>query len=171
MVNPLPTVRTERLLLAFLIALAVFLGYLLYGKFDGGDPASRFQGTAAPQPAEKSGEPNPELLLKVPDQRAPEEVKRAYYDLMNRMAEPASVLNITACAAKPIALKVTEGNTVSIRNNDSVTHTINIGQRKISVPAGGAAMLTASFDTGPGIYGYGCDTGLGIIGVFFVTKS
>lgn len=144
-----------------LIAITAILGFAIYRQYDRPAPSSLPVGSR-----EKA---DLDMIRRVPDQRAPEEVKRAYNELMNRIAEDASVLEITGCAAKPLALKVAEGNTVTIRNADDVVHTLNLGQQKFAVPAKGAAMLTAKFDTGPGIYGYGCDTGLSIIGVFHVT--
>ena len=156
-------------LFAVLLAVALVLGGLLHRGLGTGD-AFRFTRSTAPRDIDRRGEDDQDLLRKVPDQRAPEEVKRAYYDLVSRLAKPASVLDVSGCAATPLALKVAEGSTITIRNVNAVAHTINIGQQKVPVPANGTTLLTAAFDTGPGIYGYGCDTGLAIIGVFFVTS-
>ncbi|MDP3727176.1 MAG: hypothetical protein Q8R35_00895 [bacterium] len=149
-----------------LLTIAVLLGAVVYRELEFSDIGWPARGAVPNGPP--GGNDN-ERVRKVPDQRAPEEVKRAYYELVSRLAEPSSVLDITGCTAEPLALKVTEGDAISIRNTDAAGHTINIGQQKIPVPAKGAAMLTATFDTGPGIYGYGCDTGLSIIGVLSVT--
>lgn len=93
-----------------------------------------------------------------PPEEATEKERMAYDKLVNRMAEKNIPLSIGPnCAITPLALRVTEGGTFFIKNNDTVVHAITLIGQMLSVDPGGTREVVADFPNGPTKYGYGCD--------------
>ena len=70
----------------------------------------------------------------------------------------ASELDITKCDPNPKVIKVTKGQEITIKNTDSVDHSVVItSTTKFAVPAGKTAK--AKIDLNPGIYPLSCETG------------
>lgn len=167
----LPRLTKNQLILTLLLLIAIILGYAIARKLPLKSIESTFRDEpdAAPSnPAsEQAGER--ERIGQVPDQNAPEEVKLAYYELVNRLGKSSLTLNISGCRADPLVLKIASGSSLTIQNDDPVARSVNLGSRNFPVPANGSLLITASFDTGPGVYGYGCDRGASTTGVLFIT--
>jgi len=111
------------------------------------------------------------ILLKTPPQSASETEKAAHFAVVNRLARTTEFLDLSTCFGNPLAFRVQEGAIFTIKNNDTVEHTLQISQKYLyTVAAKGERKLTANFGFGPGVYGYGCDNSPDARGILFVTK-
>ena len=67
-------------------------------------------------------------VLTAPAADATSEEQAEYVVSVKRLAEAAAVLEIgEGCTMTPLVLKLAEGETLTIQNNDSVKHTISFG--------------------------------------------
>ncbi|MDP2735599.1 MAG: hypothetical protein Q8P12_05330, partial [bacterium] len=147
-----------------LILIAVGLGYLIFQQYS---PASE-QGQEQEQGSELSGDAGRVLTTPGPD--ATEEERIAHFELARRMAQESDVLDLSACSlADPVVLKLTEGQSFAVKNDDEQPHTMVFNENTMhQIPAGGSIELTADFEMGPGLYGYGCDSVPRAVGLLFV---
>ncbi len=126
--------------------------------------------TSSPTPsssASKSGPMTAEQLFKVePNAGASEEQQVAHYNKISASAVAASSVDVTACMPKPSVVKVNVGGTVTLKNNDSMSHRVYNGTvGNVDVPAKGEHKLEIDKQ---GAFGYTCDEKL--VGIFFVTQ-
>ncbi|MEX2008198.1 MAG: hypothetical protein WD850_01795 [Candidatus Spechtbacterales bacterium] len=72
---------------------------------------------------------------------------------------------------EPAVLKMPVGSSVTVRNADSASHAIHIGE--ISYEVGAASEQSISFDLpeGPGLYSYLCDDSQNVNGLIIATEG
>lgn len=129
-------------------------------------PPTSFDSTALGLTLEEA-----ELLQRSETGRSIEE-SRSRFTLAQRLAQSAPYLDITSCVvAKPLVFKATQGESFSVRNDDTVEHTIirSTGEQFI-IPAEGTIDISPDFQKVPGVYGYRCDNGSQNAGLFLVTE-
>ena len=99
-------------------------------------------------------------VLTAPAADATSEEQAEYVVSVKRLAEAAAVLEIgEGCTMTPLVLKLAEGETLTIQNNDATAHTIAFeDQNFFSVSPGRSREidLMAIFGKGEGIYRYRC---------------
>ena len=129
-------------------------------------PPTSFDSTALGLTAEEV-----EVLQQSETGQSVEESRRRF-ELVRSIAQSAPYLDITRCVtAKPVVFKVTQGESFSLRNDDTVEHTIiRLTGEQFIVPAGGTIDISPDFQKVPGVYGYRCDNGSQNAGLFFVTE-
>ena len=165
-------------LIIILAFIALVLGYAIYrerfASFDkksvSGTQFAQTQDFQAPQsqgPALYSGD-DERAVLNAPSPDAPEEERQAHFELAKSVAQDAEYLDITGCVGSPLVLKVKGNEPISVRNDDAVEHSIGFNNALYPISAGGTTEVAFDFHSGPGLYGYGCDTSQGAAGMFLV---
>lgn len=82
----------------------------------------------------------------------------SYIKDVDSKAFASDTLDITKCDPNPKVIKVTKGQEITIKNDDSVDHSVVITSTvKFPVPAGKTAK--AKIDLNPGVYPLSCETG------------
>jgi len=107
-----------------------------------------------------------------PTQDASVEEKQSHFELVQKIAKEALILDITGCkAANPVVLKVKLDTPITVKNQDSIEHAIVFNTDNIfSIPANTTVDIKPDFQFGLGTYGYGCDQTPHAIGIFLVTQ-
>lgn len=114
-----------------------------------------------------------EMILNKPE----EGEKESYLRTVERAAVRADVLELGAgCSMNPLVLELSANETLTIQNNDSVTHTVSFEDNSFfSVSAGRSRTLDLmkTFGKGEGVYRYKCnDLSLGDnVGVLYITRA
>lgn len=161
-------------LLFVLVGIAVSLGVVLLKGLAGSKGVGERESFAAPAPStaqQRELSADERALLKTPPQGATETEKAAHFAIVNRLARTAEFLDLSACYGSPLSFRVVEGAEFSVKNNDTVAHTLQISPEHIyTVPAKEEKKLTAQFGKGPGVYGYGCDNSPDARGILFVVQ-
>ena len=157
---------THKVVVGVLVLLALGLGLAVYnqnkttspvppppppaGNNQNNTPPNNDQGSVpTPTEAEKA------QLYNIPAQDAPDAEKKAHFALAAKFAVKTDTLTLNGCEADPFVIRVTEGSTFTVKN--SSPREVQFGfDQKVTIPAGGSAMLTASFKNGAGLYGYNC---------------
>jgi len=108
--------------------------------------------------------------LNPPQPDATDEEKQQYSQLVQRLAQEPAYLEIgEQCRLTPLVLRVKQDEVFTVRNNDTVEHTIAFFIDRYIVPPGGTQDIVADLGNELGIYGYGCDASLNIVGLILVT--
>jgi hypothetical protein len=116
-----------------------------------------------------SAEKESKSVRTYPSEKSTESERAAYDKLVNRVAEENTPLSIGLnCAITPLVLRVQEGNTFFIKNDDTVAHAITLFGRALPVLPGETRDVIADFPNGPAKYGYGCDGTPSMEGVIVV---
>lgn len=150
-----------------LLCIALLLGYLIYQQ-----QISSTTGTQEIIPQDFGTYTQESDVLNWPRQSASAEEQQRHADLIGQLAVEAEYVDIADCVGQPTVFHVQIGQTFTIRNQDTVEHSLTIENDSFSVPAGGMRDVIADsevFKFGPGNYGYVCDSKQGVAGVFFVT--
>lgn len=156
-----------------LLAVAVSLGYVIYANRSTQlgrpqqpeGPTSR--PTGIPQTSTGSNQTPPWLanvtaveksLFDIPGPNASEEEKKRHSDLVIKNTSTASELSILrACQPSPLSLSVDSTLSFTVRNRDTVAHTLKIDANKEYALAPGATS-TVTLEKKATILGYGCDS-------------
>lgn len=167
------------IILVILTLTACVLGYFVYEKYA---PPSReipaVQNDEEPGVETVSGDiPNyadmtdTELVHALPNQsEVSQDVLQAFSVEADTRAVAADTITIDAnCAATPGIANVALGDTITFKNNDGRTHTLNVTpEDAVRIDANASAQLTVEFETGVGMYGYSCDNQSALSGILIV---
>lgn len=113
--------------------------------------------------------PEQQKLFEPPASSASDDDKRAYSLILSQNAKKAQLIDIYGqCRPSPLVLLESEDLNIKIRNRDSVSHEINLGQgeRHILEPGKIADLKIREDNKGKGM-SYGCDK-VGRAGFIFV---
>jgi hypothetical protein len=171
-------------IIILLLLLSLRLGFALY-KIKSDQPQlglTSFTKRDNPPPATNEPEPLPENLLQdsvstleyrllqgVPTNVTLEQ-QNAFYIEVAGNAQATGKIDITQCISNPVILSVKNGESFLVSNLDQVAREIRFSDdRTHNIPPSGSVILSANFDEGPGLYGYGCgdlpgNTGMILVG-------
>ncbi|MDO8408290.1 MAG: hypothetical protein Q7S95_03605 [bacterium] len=154
---------TIKILIAFLVVLAVGLGAVIYynkGAGLGGFGTISNTDTVSSQTKSSDQEENLsddlKKLFAVPAESATSEEKKAHYILADRMSVTTGPIEIQGCTANPVVLKVKQGARFVVKNTGDKEYSFGF-DTKVTIAPGKEATVVAEFKNGMGIYGYGCD--------------
>lgn len=130
--------------------------------------------TTSTQPATPSAPVSPTDPLEVfntpPQDASPEEIQR-YTELVRSLAEDVDSVEIKGCTPTPLVLRVRHGESVVVKNQDAVDHSLLHGETVVSLPASSTTSIIPSdfgkVGAGEGIIGYACDEPTAV-GIFYV---
>lgn len=96
-------------------------------------------------------------MFDTPAADAPEDVKQKYTDLVRTHTQAGSELNILkGCKPSPLSYSVDKTLVVTVKNRDTVSHTLQVGEKgQYTVSAGEAATFSAEIRSA--VLSYGCD--------------
>ena len=116
--------------------------------------------------------PEQKKLLAPPSASAPLAEQQAYADMVTKAAQVTTTLSLGAsCLPSPMVMSIRMGSTVTVKNTDSVDHTISFdSSHALNIPANSSKQLATDFLKEEGIHGYGCDSIIGGVGLTVVTK-
>lgn len=155
-------------LLIILAFIALILGYTIIYREGGPRPGQEVKKYAPTSSELRSDE---FAVLNTPGPDASEEERNRHFDIVVRLATAAEELNISECTPTPVVMTIKEGETLIVRNDDSVDRSIVFDQENIyPIPARSTQKIAGLFERGLGIYGYGCDSLPTAVGMFFVTE-
>ena len=165
------------ILIVVLALAAVGLGYAIV-KQQRGDKSNflferRFsQDRSVESSLDMSVEEREKLVLEAPGQDASQEEKERHFQIAQSIAEVAQYLDITNCKkGNPVVFQVKEGQEFTVKNDDSVSHTVSLGEKQnFPVPEKSTKTILPEFDKGPGVYGYGCDGSAKEVGMILVVQ-
>lgn len=159
---------------------AILLGYLIYQQQTGLSFFEKANTQNVSSPKNLSTSPsngaytNEADVLKWPAPDASAEEKQRHTDLVLSLAKDAEQVDIADCIGRPIVSRVQMDQPFALRNQDSVDHTVAIGENvRLFIPAGSTKDITADlkiFEFGQGNYGYTCDNQQEVAGIFLVTE-
>jgi len=159
-----------------LVWIALFLGYFIYQQQRAPDslPQEVLPHDITLSPGSLSGSAYTEEsdALNWPLESASNEEKQKHVDLIQRFGKKADYVDIAKCVGYPVVYQSGMGETITLRNQDTLEHTILLGKSLYAVPAGSTAEVAVdneTFEFGPGNYGYVCDSREGVAGVILVT--
>jgi hypothetical protein len=111
-------------------------------------------------------------ILQAPQADDPVSKKEAHFQIVNKLAQEADVLNINKCEKpSPLVLSLKYGQEFKVKNDDSIPHSIIIDKNHIyKIDANSTVSFKADFGRGLGAYGYLCEKYAGIVGFFLVEK-
>ena len=116
---------------------------------------------------------NPAEVLAFPGENATEEEKQRHGQVVIAAGVNVNLLDISGCAPNPLVIEVGYGESIEIKNSDTVSHTLYHGEGRITVPAHGTRGIVVSdfvgIREGDGIAGYACDNALA--GIFYVNSK
>lgn len=165
--------RLPYILLAIPVIIAFILGYAIYNQLQGKAP----QQTQEEKQEETSTTPSvsrsPEEteLLQVPGENATDEERQQHLEGVLEVARSSDTLNVSSCNPDIFALRVKQGETFTIKNDDTQEHTVVLNEDHIyKIPSQGSTEVEVDFGRGPGIYGYGCDTSGRAVGFLVVSE-
>lgn len=121
---------------------------------------------------DQSLEEKENFVLNPPGKDEPIERKELHFKISESIAKEAPYLTIDTCTSIiPVVFKVVDEEIFFVKNNDSVEHTISLGNaQSFSVEANSTEEISLKFSSGTGVYGYGCDDSLREVGMLFVTE-
>ncbi|MBI3420897.1 MAG: hypothetical protein HY006_02435 [Candidatus Sungbacteria bacterium] len=165
--------------LIVLALIAIVLTYLIYRQLR---PASSLR-SDSPQRQSEGSAPKPNVnppqkliadeqaALNPPLNGSTPEASKRHAELVQRLAKDTAQLDITGCTAKPVVSRVRYKTKISVKNNDAVKHLIVFDPaHTFEIPPRAIHELPIDFQSGPGIYGYGCDNIPQAVGMFLVTN-
>lgn len=150
-----------------LLGIALVLGYFIYQQLSPETPITDRQ---APSPGVT---PSEQGVLAFAGEDASAEERELHAELVRREAKDVNILDISNCTPDPVALRVEYGESITIKNSDTVAHTLSHRETSI-IPAGGTKDVVVSdfaeIEEGiEGFAGYSCDGSL--VGVFHITAN
>jgi|GEM_PF-3562807 len=109
-------------------------------------------------------------ILTPPVQGTPQSEQEAYFNLIQNNAKSTESLSLSKnCTPTPLVSKLKLNKVFTIKNTDSVDHTIIFNtEHMFTIAAGGSKQINANFGHNDGIYGYGCDSSSGAVGMVLV---
>ncbi|MEK9194933.1 MAG: hypothetical protein AAB975_01035, partial [Patescibacteria group bacterium] len=180
--------KSLKIIVAFLVIVALGLGYLILQRTTSGPknpqpimasrtpvPSSSVPGTSPTPPTVTSRIPAPsvtglptvshtsdeELILKPPPPAGSkdEDIGR-YYATIDRLAKDANTIQLgSQCYANPLVVRIKYGSKLTIVNNDTRDHTINFdGPTGHVIRSKGTETITIDFSHKAGVYAYVCDS-------------
>ena len=115
---------------------------------------------------------NPAGVLAFPGENATEEEKERHGQVAIAAAVNVNLLDISGCTPKPLVIEVGYGESIEIKNSDTVSHILYHGEGRITVPAHGTRGIVVSdfvgIRGGDGVAGYACDDVLA--GIFYINS-
>ena len=115
---------------------------------------------------------NPAGVLAFPGENATEEEKERHGQVAIAAAVNVNILDISGCTPKPLVIEVGYGESIEIKNSDTVSHLLYHGEGRITVPAHGTRGIVVSdfvgIRGGDGVAGYACDDVLA--GIFYINS-
>ena len=162
---------TSTIVIAVLLVVALFLGYLILQQLNPPSPREESLNLKENNEAIFDITSAEARVLQWPLQTASDEEKQRHAELIRSLAQTSQVLLITKdCAISTVVLKIGLGESVAVRNEDSLSHTLyhEIAEFSVTIPAGQERTIIANFPVGRGDYGYACDDKSGIVGIFHV---
>jgi hypothetical protein len=159
---------------ALLLGAAAFLGYLLLRA-----PASPSPSPQAPEDlsvATSTATSSPPIsdedraaVLRVLPLGAPDAERDARFALMKRLAVRTDTVDISGCSPEPLVAMHRNTRDLVFTNKDAVAHEIQINpQHHYKVPAQGSIAIKPDFGQPVGVYGYGCDSSVGLAGILYI---
>jgi len=167
-----PFMKSDMLLTVSIIVLAVIalvLGYVLWRQ---ARPAvAPALSTEILLESTSPGASNTQFdVLNPPSPDASPDEHARFFEEVQRLAREADFVDISDCTPNPQVLQVKYGSTITFRNQDTAEHTITHNpQYQFVIPPGGTKEVAADFGRGPGLYGYGCESSSGAIGMILIT--
>lgn len=171
--------KYQLLIVGVLITIAVILGYLIFStkfqKLSLPVKESTNEGTGSGQQLigrsdYESLTTDQKAVLAPPTGGSPEEIQK-HLDLVSRLAVEAEFLDVAKCQAMPIVTRVKQGSEISIRNQDTVPHTVVFDEDHMYlIEPNQTKPIVADFGRGIGVYGFGCDKLAGAVGMISVVE-
>ncbi len=157
--------------ICILLITAVLLGFAIYRQRHLASLLK--QGVPRPSSVVVSPEPRSALqeedVLKFPGPDASAEEKMRHFDIARSLAKDGQYVDIGNCTASPTVFRVREKDAFTVRNQDTIAHTIILDQEhQYTIGISSKKTLIADFPHGQGLYGYGCDNPTQTVGLFFV---
>ena len=91
---------------------------------------------------------------------------------LQAVAKESKTLEFVGCVGNPIVLSVANDNKFTVKNSGTETITLLVASREYTIFAGSNQELTAGFEEGGGLYGYGCRSASATFGgMIIVTES
>ncbi|MCH7524524.1 MAG: hypothetical protein IIC74_05830 [Bacteroidetes bacterium] len=141
-----------------LFGITLVFGYLIYQQLSAKAPAADQHATSSGSTSAEQG------VLIFAGEDASGEERRLHAELVRKEAKDVNILDISNCAPNPIALAVGYGESITIKNSDTVSHTLShrIDREASVIPAGGTKDIVVSDFVGieegkEGFAGYLCD--------------
>lgn len=161
-----PKVLNVIIILLFLVAAAlVFAIYLQFTKKSSTPNQKSNQQTASYSAEIREA-------LNYPDQGASDEVKKAFAEKVTALAQETNRITVSArCFFEPAIIRVKSEQKITIKNTDSLPHTLTIGLVTLSMPPGSEKTIEAAFGAGLGNYGYFCDSDKDVKGIIQVSAK
>lgn len=172
----------NKILIIFIVTFVIAIGILGYTLFNQRADTTndtllnnRFSSDNALNESDISGvsfEERERLVLNPPKDDASAKEQARHFLIAQSIAKEAPYLDITNCKkGEPVVFKAKEGEKFAVKNEDSVEHTISMGENQIfSIAAHSTKTILPEFKIGPGVYGYGCDASEKEVGMIFVTS-
>lgn len=106
-----------------------------------------------------------ELMRSAPGANASESEKQAFSSRVASLGVESTMVDLRTCSPAPSIIRFKAGSRVTVKNSDSVSHTIThpIG---LNVSVAARSEVSQSLNLSAGIYGYSCDGKLA--GIFLV---
>ena len=110
-------------------------------------------------------------VLSPPGADASDKERQAYFDLVTSQATAADMLVLGAnCTPVPLVISLPLKKTFTIKNTDTVAHTMRLDKdHTYTIEAGKSKEIAADFGHEAGLYGYGCDSSTKAVGMMVVT--
>jgi len=165
---------TVGIVILLLVVLAIFLAMRQNNPAPSGagnTPATSQNNPTPPATNNPAQAPKPAavdvqaLLATNPGPRATQQQLKVFSANVSSYSVDANSIDVTACMPNPAVARIKMGKPLTLKNSDSVAHTLVNGSITMQSPANSSKTLTPAF-TSPGIYGYSCDTK--ITGIFLV---
>lgn len=179
--------KVGSVILVILVLVALALSYFLYQRVNNtGTPSAEYtptQNNNSPSVTtpnnNTTGQPNTQQLsaderavLQYPSPDVTPEAWNAYLTLVAKVAVETNVLTIGQnCSVSPVVLR-TRSKEVTLKNTDSVAHTIAFTSPFFSgtIPPNGSLKMPVDFKGQLGLYGYGCDGSAQAVGLMDVVE-
>jgi hypothetical protein len=125
------------------------------------------QPTAQPTPDTRLTINNVELHT--PGPNATKEEQDAFTKYVTDNAQAVSQFEIASCKPVPAILKVKDKGSITVKNSDSVDHTIIFNtDHQYTIPKNGQTVINIDFANGESIFGFGCETANGAVGALLI---
>lgn len=149
----------QRTLLVALIIVGLILGYSIYNQ------SQQKSQKSIPQALTE----DERFILTPPSSDASKSALKKHAQMVKKLAQDGSLLEIKDCDPNPLVLKTRIGSDLEIKNQSTTNHRIIIDSKHYyDVPANGSKIIKAEFKYGTGDYGYVCE-GAGLVGFLHIT--
>lgn len=156
-------IQKRRLVGIFIVILLLITGFLIKTKL----PTEK-QTAPTNTPTTTSNDPRTAVLT-FPKPNATEKEQNDYAAIVAKYAKKTNTVTITNCKPDPVAAEVVYKSTITLKNEDSSSHTISTDQDHfVAIPANSTATMSADFGQPTGIFAYGCDNSPSGVGVFAI---